>query len=299
MVGAALIAATASAGSGPWVLGQGHHNVYLGTESQQYTTYRVEGEDRELGDGFSTFGAQAIVGFGLSSRIEAEARLPWYRTRALDTSNDLCVDSRCKASQGVGAFELGVKALVLDELYGPPVSVSAGLELRQGELTARTRDRLTNLGEGTVDVGGALCVGRAAGLGETGVYAVSAKLGYRYRLPVDELDGDPVPGAEYHTQVDAVAGTASVSGGPSLLGMWRPSGVGFDEVDKSDPDWLGSLSVSSVLAGGKLLIAGDSHYVTLALSAYHSVAASNNPSDLWVLGVGVGFYDAFRDRARN
>ena len=296
MVGAALIAATAAAGSGPWVLGQGHHNLYVGTESQSYTSYRVDGEDRELGDGFSTFGAQAIVGFGLSSRIEAEARVPWCRSRALDTSDDLCSGTRCSPSQGLGAFEIGVKGLLLDEVYGPPVSVSLGLELRQGELTAPTRDRLTNIGEGTVDVGPSLCVGRAAGVGERGVYAISGKLGYRHRQAVDERDGEPVPGAEYIAQAEGVLGTPEFSAGPSVLGLWRPNGVGFDEVDKSDPDWLASLAVSSVLAGGKLLISGDSHYVTLALSGYRSVAASNNPSDLWVVGAGVGFYDAFERR---
>ena len=53
--------------------------------------------------------------------------------------------------------------LALDELYGPPLSLAVGGELRVGTFTAPERAQLTNLGEGTTDLGAFLSAGRSGG----------------------------------------------------------------------------------------------------------------------------------------
>ena len=64
----------------------------------------------------------------------------------------------CATTNGVGVIRLGTKAQILDEVYGSPFSLSLGLDLRFGQLTQGTRERITNLGEGTFDVAPLLSV---------------------------------------------------------------------------------------------------------------------------------------------
>lgn len=313
MLAPLLLAATAAAGSGPWVVGAGQASLYLGSESQRLTELAVstgsfeEADVVEVGSGISTLGAKAIVTYGLLPRLEIEGTVPAYRVRANRTDDPLCdalgLDA-CKATDGIGVMVLRGKALVLDELYGPPLSIAIGPELRLGELTAPDRERLTNLGEGTTDVGGFVSLGRIGVLGGSGAWSVYSDLGYRYRFANTEKfdDGLAVPGSELFGNLDALVGPSlKWAIGPAVTAYSRPDGVDFedllaDEALLLDVDRLSALRVTAIQAGGKLIVRSGGR-VTLSAAGLRTVFAVNNPADVLTISVGLTIQDLFRQNA--
>jgi hypothetical protein len=305
MLSTLLLALTtaATAGSGPWVIGTGQSSLYMGAETQRLTqlalstgSYATE-DVVDVGSGLSTIGAQAIVTYGLLPRLEIEGLLPVYRVRANRTDAELCdalgLDA-CKATSGVGVMRIRAKGMVLDELYGPPFSLAIGPELRLGELTAPERARLTNLGEGTTDVGAFVSIGRTGLLGGSGAWSAFAEGGWRYRFPNTELEPDlPVPGSEFFSDIEAFFGpNLTWAVGPSVTAYIRPDGVDFEEVDMADQDRFSALRVLAIQAGGKVLVRSGSR-VTLSAGALRTVYAENNPSDVLSISVGLTIQDVF------
>ncbi len=303
MLASLLLTAAASAGGGPWVVGAGRSSIYLGSESQRLTELAVSTGSTAaadliaVGSGISTLGAKAIVSYGLLPRLELEGSLPAYRVRANRTDDPLCdalgLDA-CKATEGLGVAVLRAKALILDELYGPPLSIAIGPELRLGGLTAPDRERLTNLGEGTTDLGGFLSLGRTGILGSAGAWSAYTELGYRYRFPnTERFDGDlAVPGSELFGSLDALAGPSLTWAiGPTVTAYSRPSGLDFEDLlaDTAlllDVDRFAALKVTAIQAGGKLIVRG-SEQVTLSTAVLRTVFAVNNPSDVLTFSVGL------------
>ncbi|MFT5680211.1 MAG: hypothetical protein ACI8RZ_001117 [Myxococcota bacterium] len=241
------------------------------------------------GDGLSTFGMIAGVTAGLIPRVDGQLFVPWYRSRVLNEGDPDCALrglQACKTSTGLGTINLRIRGQLLDELYGAPVSLTLGGELRQGQLTADTRARLTAIGEGTADAGGFLAMGRSGGFGE-GVWSASTEVGWRYRFKNTTTGA---PGNEVFGDVELLAGpTPSWKVGLVGIGLLRPNGLDLGETDFTDPERFVALRVRSVQVGGKLLLRNDRSW-TVVLSGLRTVYAQNVPSDELIISAGISMW---------
>ncbi|MEL6342652.1 MAG: hypothetical protein AAFV53_05940 [Myxococcota bacterium] len=303
---ALLAPGTARAGSGPWVLGAGASSLFLGIESQRLTMLSIQTapdttDEIEVGEGLSTLGVKGIVSYGLLPRIEASVQVPWFRVQANRQDEEVCAAlglGACRTTQGVGIIEARAKALLVDELRGSPLSVSVGVLARYGAFTAPTRQRITNIGEGTFDLGPTLAIGRIGGLGRwSGYWSAWADLGWRYRFgntdDFPSIDG-PVPGSEYTGDVELLVspGDGRIGFGPAVTGFWRPNGVDWYELERdgtlTDVDRFSALRVYNIRVGGEILVRGRAG-TTLSVSGQRVVVALNNPTDVLVFTIGLSF----------
>ena len=310
-----LMAAVAWAGSGPWVVAQGDQYVYLGSEAQRLTklaqssgSYADDvldvgagGPITEAGAGVSTFGVKGIVTYGLLPRAELELAVPYYRVRFNRQDDYLCTDvlgpSACEANKGVGILTARAKVLLLDELYGPVVSLAVGPELRHGDFTAPERGQITNLGEGTTDLGAFASLGRTGAFGAQGAWSTFVELGVRNRLPTASIttttnaDVGAVPGDEIWATWESLVGNITWGAGPTLSYYNRPQGIDFEDL-LADPELVGdderfaSLRVLSMQAGAKLVVRSEER-VSFSASLSRTLYAENNPADLLSVGAGV------------
>lgn len=212
-----LLVGQALAGSGPWVVGEGSYSLYVGTEAQRLNNLavQVDGERTVLpvGQGLSAFGVKAIGSVGLGSRVELQLSVPWARVQTARPDDPLCAQlglGACNTTQGVGILSSRAKGLLLNEFFGAPVSLAIGGELRNGDFTADTRERITNLGEGSVDLGPFVDIGRTGTLGQ-GYWSAWIEGQFRYRLPntksYPNLQGNGLaPGSEFVASTEWIFG---------------------------------------------------------------------------------------------
>ena len=292
-----LVSSPAIAGSGPWVLSEGKTSIFLGTEAQRFnqltqSSGKGANDIIDTDDGVETTLMKGVLSHGIRKGVELEVDVPWARAEANRPDGAVCASlgpTTCSRTQGLAPVSLQVKGLVLDELYGAPVSVSVAGTARLGQWTGPKRARVTNLGEGTNDVGAALAVGRSGGIGQ-GFWSAYVDTEYRYRLS-NVADASPaVPGYEIIVQTEALAGARSWwSVGPTISWFERPQGVDVEDLLTTpelavDIDRFARLSVRTVRIGGKLLIR-SSERTTLALGAFTTTVAVNNPV---VTGASIG-----------
>lgn len=291
-----LFVATALAGSGPWLLGPGDQSVYTGVEVQRLTRLHVvtdgDGGDTviDVGEGLSTFGVKGIVTYGLLARTELEIEVPWYRVQANRRDAQVCIDlgpRSCATTQSVGLLQVRAEGLLLDELAGSPISLSLGTHLRYGGFTAPTRKRVTNVGEGTTDLGLVLSAGRSGGLG-AGYWLAYVEGGWTYRFPTtDSYPSNQVaPLPEWTVTGEALlAPDLRFALGPSATWVYR-DGLDWYELDLADPDRFAALGVQNLRVGGKVIIRNDTN-VAFSVGALRTVYAQNNPTDAWIINAGL------------
>jgi hypothetical protein len=180
----------------------------------------------------------------------------------------------------------------VDEFVGAPLSLAIGADLRYGLFTSDTRQRVTNLGEGTFDAGPFVTVGRTGGLG-SGYWSGWISADGRYRVPntrtYPQLTGTTsVPGSEFGASAELILSPRGRFGiGPNLGALWRPFGLDFYEVDLTDPDRFGALRVANVRVGGTAVVRGKS--VVLAGSVLQTIYGFNNPTDTFIVNLGLQF----------
>lgn len=287
------------AGSGPWVLGPGQGALFVGIEGQRFTRLSAvvggQTESIDIDDGISGLAVKAIGTLGLSDRIELEGSVPWWDVRASRTDGAVCASlglGACRSTSGLGVIEARGKLVLLDELFGPPLTLSVGWGVRWGTLTSDTRHRLTNIGEGTLDLGPFVALGRSGALGSRGLWSGWLEVVGRGRLPNTDAYPSPsggvsVPGSELLATAEILVGPSStVSLGPLITGLWRPGGLDWGELDLTAPDRLGALRVSNLRIGGTWVLRGAGR-ISAAGWVLGTVAAVNNPSDVLSVGFGV------------
>jgi hypothetical protein len=288
---------------GPWVPGEGVTSVYVGTDAQRIDKLATSegnfgGELIDVGDGLSKFYVKGILAHGLTARTALELSVPYARVSANREDAQVCADltaavgrASCTPTSGIGIITLRGRGMLLDELAGAPLTFSLGFEARHGELTAATRSKLTNLGEGTFDFGPTLSIGRT-GAFMSGWWYAFADNTFRYRVPLTEKADRAIPGSEFDGELDvAFVPNGTVGFGPAVIWFARPWGVDFEDADLTDVDRFSMLKVTNVSAGAKLLVR-SSKRTTFVASGIRSVYAVNNPI-VWTAGFGVQIDDAF------
>ncbi len=295
------LASTASAGGGPWVQHTEQASVYLGTESQKFEQFILsdgnfgDTEPVQVDDGISKILVKAIVTYGLTPRSEVELSVPYGDVRA---NRDLGSDSvcatlgldACAPNQGLAPITVRAKMNFLEQAYGPPVSASAGIELRYEHHTLAERAQLTSLGEGTFDAGIVLSAGRSSSLPGSGYYYTYLEALGRYRVPTTTLKGTSSPGSELQLIGDlVVVPDGRIGFGPTIVMFDRPVGLDFEETILTDVDRFAALRVRNYQAGAKLTLSA-SPKASASLSVLRSLYAVNNP-----LITGVSFGLSFSD----
>lgn len=285
-----LAVATALAGDGPWTLGPREDNLFLGVDYYQYSLFEGgSGGELQVPSALTATALTGVWTTGLRHGVEAELKIPFERVRAQDPEGCEAiapVQGWCRTSAGIGDLGAQLKVRLLDELYGPPFTVSASAGLRSGEAYADRRGRLTTLGDGQTDVGGGLSLGRTDVLGR-GWYRVGLDAWYWYRFPVE--------GALLKDEVTAsFAGMLSVwpsfAVGPAVHGFWRLGGVDVAASDPSSPDRWATLAARQVQAGAKIGVYAVPGGPTFSLTLLRTVAARNNPTDTVVVSAGLGWF---------
>ena len=289
---------SAFGGTGPWVPGTGNLNLYVGVEGQSFHRLKASGdgasESLDVGDGVSTFVAQAAMSYGISSRAEVSLSLPFQHSNVGREDAGVCTElglDACKTTDTVGIIEARVKGLILDELSGAPVSLSLASAIRYGGLSAQYRARLTGAGEGTLDFGPAISIGRSGPMGQ-GYFVTSLDIEWLYRIPntrsYPQLQGEEaVPGSEFLALWDLfLTPKSAVSFGPSVTGSWRPEGRDFLDLELEDIDRFSALRYAQVRVGGKLILRDKSNN-SFSLAVYRTAVAWNSPSDTLTIGAGV------------
>jgi hypothetical protein len=298
-----LLPQTARAGDGPWVAGNGNISGFFGMESQRFNRLNTrDGQGSvdvvDVDQGVSTLGLKAIGTIGIRDRVELEFSIPWYQVRANREDGPLCSAlglSACRKTEGIGILTLRGKGTVVDELYGAPLTVAVGLETRLGQLTAPTRARITNLGEGSLDFGVFSSVGRSSQLGESGYWSGYIEGLFRYRLPNTKnyegmtQESLAAPGFEVETRAKLLIGwNKHVGLGPAITLSTRPMGLDFGEISLEDIDRFSALKTANFRVGGQVLMRATDR-ITFSASAMHTVYAQNNPYAT-VFSVGVSFF---------
>lgn len=307
-----LTSTVAQAGSGPWTLSPGDHSLYLGMEAQRFDHLALSsgsGADDvvQVSDGVQTFGVKAIATLGLLPHLEAELLLPWSTVRNNRPSEYPC-DAlglrACEATSGVGIIRGRVKGQWLDQVVGAPLSAAVGAELRLGQLTANTRERITNRGEGTMDIGGFASFGRTGALASQGYWSAYVEGGGRYRSRNRSFDEIEAPGAEFWGELEFfLAPSRALALGPTASLLSRPQGYTVEEMLGDldivlDRDRFAALSIFSAQAGAKALVR-TGNKVTTSIGASRTIYAVNNPTDVWSVDLGVaarGFFDRREDK---
>lgn len=286
----------AAAGSGPWVLSPGDGSLYAGAEAQRIGRLALsEGSYADsvvdVDAGLSKAGVVLDATAGLLPRFEASAQVPWYRVTAHETDGATCTAlglGACRTTEGLGIVVLRGKFLVVDELRPAPLSLALGPEVRVGSHQADVRQRVTNLGEGTNDLGAFVSAGRSGALGAAYATGHLDLIG-RYRLPTGTGEDAPIPGPELAVDGEVLFGGAQWLVGPTWNLLWRPVGADFEAADLTDVDRFGSLTVLSARAGGKLIVRGNER-LSISLAVLGTAYAVNNPADLVSVSAGVGWF---------
>ncbi len=291
---ACLAGGPAFAGSGPWTLGHTDYSLYLGAEAQRLDTLAISSGSYaddviDVAGGLSTIGAKALLSYGLLPRLETEVAVPWYRVHQIRPEQEPCLalgEGSCATTEGIGIVRFRAKGLVLDEVLGAPFSLALGPELRFGQHTSKHRARITNLGEGTLDAGGFVAVGRSGSLG-SGYWSAFIEGTGRYRTANTEVGGTRVPGPEAALEAEVLfAPSFDVAFGPAVTGTRRLAGKDFEEADLTDIDRFSSLRYTAVQTGAKVIVRGGEE-LTLSAGVLRTVWAVNNPSDVWTVNVGI------------
>ncbi len=299
---AALVSTEALAGTGPWTLGQDDRSIYFGAGYTRWDQLNgAEGADspgaEQLPSAFTRTDGVAIVTYGILpwAEFEAQGSMAWAAVGNAEVGVCSTIDDACGVTSGLAPVTSRIKARLLDELHGSPVSVAVGGEVRFADFTRNTRQRITSIGSGQTDLGAFVTAGRAGAIGSL-PYSTWLEGEYRYRLPLRTSQGNKVPPDEIQIRGEALGNpTPAVSLGGTFEWLENIGGADVEEIDWDDPDRFTALDVTSFKVGGKLNLRSVNN-VTISLSALGTVLARNNPGDLFSLGLGLGIYQPSKTR---
>lgn len=275
----------------PSPLQMGAYTVYLGASHSKWSQYRANGDPSDLPAPVIDKGLTAYYAVGLSDRMDIGLNIPIQQTSMGEGAPS---GEMFETTTGLAAASASSRVLIAREGGTLPFTLSGIGSFRVGSYHAETRDRLTNIGEGSIDFGAGLLMGRVL-LAGSGTLWIELGGQYWYRIPAsfgsgeDKYPGDDISysseiGYSFHPKV----GVAAV-----IDGYQRLSGVDYPALanDSSIPpeeQWT-ALKGAQTKVGGKLNVYATDR-ITVSSSFLAAVSAVNNPVDEKVIGLGVSYY---------
>ena len=223
--------------------------------------------------------------YGLSPDWDVAVSLPVARVEMTEETNNPLE----KPTMGLGLVESRVRRR-LGSTGG--VDWSASLGVRTGAFHHGTRDRLTNLGEGTTDLSGTISMGGAGLLGPR-FFTTSVDATYYYRFPLtthDELG--KIPGDERRASaVFDYAMTSRFGLGVGLDAFHRLTGAELEDpatLNQYGKDRWAALQATQMKAGGRIMLYPQGSIPYIGLSVQRVVWAKNNPTDATFVEIAMG-----------
>ena len=245
-----------------------------------WNSYRGIGEERYLPDDERVSGgiSTTALGRGLTDRVDIQLILP-LRYASL-TNHEPVV--------GFGQIELASKVMLIQEGLAP-LTMSLRPAIRIGSLHAQARGEIHNIGEGSLDTGIGIALGRFSFL-DTGFYWFDMGVRYWHRIPASfDMTDPPFPEISYDINVGFTSN--SIFGfGVSAAGLQRLGGNDFPDLDGvSDIDKWASLRAVQLKAGIKGFYY-LSEKITIDLTTMGTVFAQNNPLNEVFVGIGINYF---------
>ena len=273
---------TAIAGDDPWIAPQHTTNVYVATLGERFEDFvGASGDTMSIDAPIVSLGGKVYIRHGLGRQMDVSLDVPVARTWSPGSQQT----GLYSTTLGVGLMQAELRRQWLGG--DVPVGVSSRLAVRSGVLHRGSRGRLTNLGEGSTDVGIGVGVGQISLLGGA-FLTMDAGASYWYRFALESGD---VPGDEITWSGNVLlTATDKVGVGLATSGLHRLGGqnLGAVSVQDSDNQWA-ALNAQQIKAGGRLSIYSSSRRPSVSVYFLHSVWARNNPVDTALVEVGLGW----------
>jgi len=274
----------AMAGEDPWIAPSKTTNLFMamtGTRFQEFVS--TSDEPMSLDAPIVGIGGKLYLRRGLGNRMDVSLDVPVSANRAPDTDGAGMYES----TTGVGNVQLDVRKQWLSSSEN---GFSSRIAARSGRLHQSSRGRLTNLGEGSTDLGAGLGIGGMSPLGPTFI-TLDAGGTYWYRFPLSTSSDGSVPADEITWSANAVLTPISAMGvGIATSGLHRLGGQNLGETDVDDPDdrWA-ALKVQQIKVGGRVALYASDNRPSFSIAFMRAVWAQNNPVDSTLLELGVGW----------
>ncbi len=285
------------ASEGPWTTAPGRSNVYIGLGYETFSEFcsgacLVGGTDQnsnELPTAVNKTYVNVFWRYGLSPKwdiaLDAPVAIVW-------TDEDLAGDAFA-TTKAPGIIQARARYQFVKQ-GEVPVSAALRFGARAGVLHFESRNRLTNVGEGSTDIGAQVSVGRS-GLTRVGglIWSVDAGYwmrGYPGRSEISDYNGQRVPRNELAASSTVMLQpTGPVGFILAADGFYRTGGRAFSEPEWDTGSQWAELNAAQVKAGGRVMIFPTAYTPNMSVGFMYSIWAKNNPSNDWVVDLGVGF----------
>ena len=264
----------------PSPLPNGATSYYQSLGTYYWSRYRGVGESSSLPNNASVLGITSYSSFGLgiSESMDIHVALP-LRYASYTSAAPIF---------GVGKIEIAAKYLLLQEGEGP-LTISIRPGIRVGTLHAGSRGEMHNIGEGSLDFGAGVSLGRL-GFWDMGFYWLDLGARYWYRIASSfDLSDPPHPEISYDINM-GLSPNSLVGIGFTALGLHRLDGENLPVSDGGNAqDKWASLRAVQIKAGVKgFLYLSDK--ITVDSTLLTSVFAENNPDNEIYFGIGVNYF---------
>ena len=283
MTGLLLLMGSADAGDDPWIAPTKTTNFFVAVSGEQFQDFVAEQGDLKPGDHpIRTAGGKLYIRHSLGKNSDLTLDLPVVTS----WSSGPNPSGLYAQTTGVGLLQAELRRRWLE-------TISTRAVVRTGALHQSTRGRLTNLSEGTTDLG--------FGIGTGGVFPGQKRfytfdLGGSYWLRFPIQSGDEIPADEVSWTTNMLVSPSSNMGiGAAASGHHRLGGQSLGAVAVSNPDnqWA-ALEAQQIKVGGRIMLYSTDDHPAICLSVLRAVWARNNPIDTTLVEFGIG-WDMRRD----
>lgn len=275
----------------PSPLQMGAYNTYIGVNYGKWSQYRANGESSDLPAPITDKGVSAYYAVGVSERMDISLNIPYQQTMMGEGAPDTDI---FETTSGLSAVSVNSRVLISREGDILPFTLSGLGGVRIGSYHSESRHRLTNIGEGSIDFGGGILVGRVL-LAGPGTLWIEAGSSYWKRIPASfSTHSEKYPGDDVNYSAEVGYSFHPRFGlAMALDGFQRLSGVDYpalanDPTIPASEQWT-ALKGAQLKAGGKLNVY-LTEKITASTNLLYSVYAVNNPVDEMTIGFGVGYY---------
>ena len=269
----------------------GSYNVFFGGNYGLWSQYKAKDEAKDLPDTVVNKGVMLYYAVGVAEKLDISISIPAQQASIGDEAPDI---DMFKTTTGIGQASTNLRYLLFQEGGSLPITISATSGLRVGTYHAESRSRLTNIGEGSIDIGGGLLMGKVQMAGRGFLWVDLSAVYWKripstfafgeYKFPGDDINYNAEAGYSFHPKI-GLAGV--IDGYQRMSGVDYPSLINNPDIPEQE-QWT-ALKGAQLKAGGKLNVYATNK-LTLSASALLSVYSVNNPVDEKSFGIGLSFY---------